>query len=158
VSSTLARKTLADGVNEVIIAHRGSEAQRAIFVRIVADFTTGTVSSTTPPTTYIDSSSTLAPGMRAFGQFIIDQDKTVFIIVKTYFMYFGLLNFGTLTASYKRALPILTLDFLGMSIMKSETKFYAITSGFGVSLSTTTSKTFFTEQPILLSSDADESC
>lgn len=131
MSSSLARKTLADGVNEVIIAHRGSGAQRPIFLRIVAEFTTGTV-TTTPPTTYIDSSSTLAPGMRAFGQFIIDQDKTVFIIIKSYLMYFGLLNFGTLTASYKRALPILTLDFLGMSIMKSETKFYAITSGFGV--------------------------
>jgi hypothetical protein len=52
-------------------------------VRIVADFTTGTVSTATTPTTYIDSASTLAPGMRAHGQFIIDQDKTVFLMVKT---------------------------------------------------------------------------
>ena len=84
MSSTLARKTLADGVNEVFIAHRGSGAQRPIFVRIVADFTTGTVSTITPPTTYIDSASSLSPGMRAFGQFIIDQDQTVFLIVKAY--------------------------------------------------------------------------
>jgi hypothetical protein len=84
VSSTLARKTLADGVNEVIIAHRGSGSQRPIFVRIVADFTTGNMSTTTPPTTYIDSASTLSSGMRAFGQFIINQDETVFLIVKAY--------------------------------------------------------------------------
>ena len=63
MSSTLARKTLADGVNEVIIAHRGSNVDRPIFARIVADFTTGTVSTTTPPKTYIDSASSLAPGM-----------------------------------------------------------------------------------------------
>jgi hypothetical protein len=74
VSSTLARKTLLDGVNEVIIAHRGSDLQRPIFVRIVSDFTTGIISTTTPPKTYIDSASTLASGMRAYGQYIIDQD------------------------------------------------------------------------------------
>jgi xanthine/uracil/vitamin C permease (AzgA family) len=39
---------------------------------IVADFTTGAVSTTSPPTTYIDSASNLALGMRAYGQFIID--------------------------------------------------------------------------------------
>jgi hypothetical protein len=72
VSSTLARKTLVDGVNEVIIAHRGSGFERPIFVRIVADFTTGIVSTLTPPTTYIDTASTLATGMRSIGQFIID--------------------------------------------------------------------------------------
>ena len=70
----MARKTLADGVNEVIIAHRGSDVHRPIFLRIVADFTSGSVSTTTPPTTFIDSASTLAPGMRAYGQFIIDKD------------------------------------------------------------------------------------
>jgi hypothetical protein len=70
----LARKTLADAVNEVIIAHRGSDTEKPIFIRIVADYTTGTVSTTTPPTTYIDSASTLASGMRAYGQYIIDQD------------------------------------------------------------------------------------
>jgi hypothetical protein len=84
VSSTLARKTLTDGVNEVIIAHRGSYLERPIFVRIVADYTTGFVSTTTPPSTYIDSASTLAPGMRAYGQFIIDQDKTVFLMLKSW--------------------------------------------------------------------------
>ena len=83
MSSTLARKTLADGVNEVIIAHRDSDVQRPIFARIVADFTTGTVSLATPPTTYIDSASTLAPGMLAYGQFIIDQDQTVFLTLKS---------------------------------------------------------------------------
>jgi hypothetical protein len=70
----LARKTLVDGVNEVIVAHRGSGLQRPVYVRIVADFTTGAISPTMPPTTYIDSASTLASGMRAYGQFIIDQD------------------------------------------------------------------------------------
>ena len=74
MSSTLARKTLADGVNEVIIAHRGSRDQRPIFVRIVADFASGTVSTATPPTTYIDSASNHADEMRAYGQFIIDKD------------------------------------------------------------------------------------
>jgi hypothetical protein len=74
ISSTLARKTLADGMNEVIVAHRGSEAQRPLYVRIVADFTTGAISAAMPPTTYIDSASTLASGMRAYSQFIIDQD------------------------------------------------------------------------------------
>ena len=73
MSSTLARKTLVDGVNEVIVAHRGSGLQRPVYVRIVADFTTGTVSTTTPPKTYIDSASDLA-GMRAHGQFIINKD------------------------------------------------------------------------------------
>jgi hypothetical protein len=83
VSSTLARKTL-DNVYEVIVAHRGSGVDRPIYARIVADFTTGVRSTTIPPTTYIDSSSTLAPGMRSYGQFIIDQDKTVFLIVKAF--------------------------------------------------------------------------
>ena len=83
MSSTLARKTLADGVNEVIVAHRGSDAQRPIFVRIVADFTTGARNTTMPPTTYIDSASNLAPGLRAYGQFIIDQDLTVFLLLKS---------------------------------------------------------------------------
>jgi outer membrane protein assembly factor BamB len=83
VSSTLARKTLVDCVNEVIVAHRGSGDQRPIYVRIVADFTTGTVSTTTPPATYIDSSSTLATSTRAYGQFIIDQDLTVFLLLKS---------------------------------------------------------------------------
>jgi hypothetical protein len=68
----LARKTLLDGVNEVIIAHRGSGLERPIFVRIVADITTGTVSTITPPATYIDTASALASGMRSRGQFIID--------------------------------------------------------------------------------------
>ena len=67
MSSTLARKTLVDGVNEVIVAHRGSGLQRPVYVRIVADFTTGTVSTTMPPTTYIDSVSGLATSMRAYG-------------------------------------------------------------------------------------------
>jgi hypothetical protein len=44
VSSTLARKTLIDGLNEVIVAHRGSYSRRPIYVRIVADFTTGVIS------------------------------------------------------------------------------------------------------------------
>ena len=74
MSSTLARKTLVDGVNEVIVAHRGSGLERPIYVRIVADFTTGVMSTTMPPTTFIDSASTLATGTRAYGQFIIDQD------------------------------------------------------------------------------------
>ena len=68
----MARKTLVDGVNEVIIAHRGSGFERPIFVRIVADFTTGSVSTLIPPTTYIDTASILAIGMRAHGQSIID--------------------------------------------------------------------------------------
>ena len=41
-------------------------------MRIVADYTTGSVSTSTPPTTFIDNASTLALGMRAYGQFIID--------------------------------------------------------------------------------------
>ena len=36
VRSTLGRKTLADGINEIIIAHRGSFDDRSIFLRIVA--------------------------------------------------------------------------------------------------------------------------
>ena len=72
--STLGRKTLADGINEIIIAHRGSFNERPIYVRIVAEITTGSVSTTTPPKTYIESASTLAPGMGAYGQFIIDKD------------------------------------------------------------------------------------
>ena len=63
----MARKTLVDGVNEVIVAHRGSGLQRPVYVRIVADFTTGVRSTTMPPTTYIDSASGLATSMRAYG-------------------------------------------------------------------------------------------
>ena len=36
-------------------------------MRIVADYTTGSVSTLIPPTTFIDHDSTLAPGMRAYG-------------------------------------------------------------------------------------------
>jgi hypothetical protein len=63
----LARKTLLDGMNEVIVAHRGSGLQRPVYVRIVADFTTGVSSASMPPTTYIDSVSGLATSMRAYG-------------------------------------------------------------------------------------------
>jgi hypothetical protein len=63
----LARKTLVDGMNEVLVAHRGSGIERPIYVRIVADFTTGTVSTTTPPKTYIDYASNLAIGTCAYG-------------------------------------------------------------------------------------------
>ena len=52
--------------------------------------------------------------------------------------YFGLINFAALTASYKRALPILDLDYLGMSVMKSDTIFYAVTTGARVGVSSTT--------------------
>ena len=74
MSSTLARKTLVNSENEVIVAHIGSDADRPIFLRIVANFNSGTVSSTTTLKTYIDSASTLALGMRGYGQYIIDQD------------------------------------------------------------------------------------
>ena len=70
------------------------------------------------------------------------------------------MNFSTLTVSYKRALPLLDTDFLGMSIMISETKFYAISEGIrvNVAVGTPSWKTFATFQPIVLSSDVDESC
>jgi hypothetical protein len=107
-------------------------------VRIVADFTTGTVSTISPPKTYIDSHYIYAPGMRAYGQFIIDKDLTVFLIVNAKYTLFGLFNFAAMTASYKRALQKLDTDYLGMSVMKSETMFYAITQGTSVGVSSTT--------------------
>jgi hypothetical protein len=47
-----------------------------------------------------------------------------------------------------------------MSVMKSETMFFAITEGGRVSVSSTTAtwQSFATSQPIVLSSDINESC
>ncbi len=66
-----------------------------------------------------------------------------------------------MTASYKRVLPSLSKDYLGMSIMKSDTHFYAISEGFQVNTATTatgTWKAFATHQSIILSTDSTEIC
>jgi hypothetical protein len=81
-------------------------------------------------------------------------------MIKASQTYFVLMDFSALTVSYKRALPIFDNDYLGMSVMLSDIKFYAIAEAARVNVATTTAswKTFSTTQPILLSSDLDESC